>query len=236
MSSIYTTFNNSTAFNLLNGKTSERAIDDLIVLHMDDYKVYLNRCDSKFILAFDGAEVGPSFNERVRNLAKAMAPHVKDAFMVQVRENTMSDDRDEDVFGGPDEATIQAFAHDFYLKEAIEILNKHSESPYYRALRLAMVGELVNPREINVVATIEGGNLTDITATHPIKAFKVDYDIDGADESELVDVPQEPPATPGKTEKAFACEQAVSVLPASCESVIAAIEDAKVELQRERCA
>ena len=226
MSTRYFIFNNTTPFTLKNGN-SKASIDEiwgLIYKHMDDYQVSIEEHGDgvRFTLEFDGSDAGDTFPGRVRALVKDMSDHVADAFMVQVRDDGMNDDRDENIFGGPNEDAIDRFRQDYYLSEAMALLKSHSPR-YYSALQDVMSGRLCRPEDVRVISVIEGGALQSVVSTHPVSAYKIDYDTQGCEESELVDIPQGA-ASPGRTQKALVGKEHVMVLPDECDGVVGLID------------
>lgn len=215
MPSIYTVFNASTEFALAKGKASKKAINDLIIKLMDDYPVFLEQDGEKYRLSFDGQDVGGSFNELVGKLVEAMAPHVAEPFMVQLRKESMSDDeRDEHFFGGPDVRSAKDFRNQYFLKEALELLRR-TGNPHYETLEKAVAGELVDPEKIRIVAVMDGGLIQEVLGTHEVDFRVVDYDTEGADEDGLVEVPQ----TDGDTAEAYCFGHGVEVNPQWCDQV-----------------
>lgn len=219
MPSIYTVFNDSTEFGLSDGDASEKAIYDLIIQHMDDYPVYLEQDGDRFRLGFDGEDVGDSFPERVSKLVEAMAPHVTEPFMVQIRIESMSDDeRDTFVFGGPDVRSAEDFRDRHFLKEAMETL-RNTGNPYFETMEKVLAGKLVDPEEIQVVVVMDGGLIQNVVGTHAVRLNVVDYDTEGADEDGLAEIPQ----GDGSTVEAYCFSHEVEVNKEWCDQVVVAM-------------
>lgn len=190
MSSIYVAICETTPFGVVNGRKSADAISDLIFDYMDGYPVRLEHVgDHRYQIELDGTDVGHSFPERLRDFIAAIQPHVTDAFVVQLREETMRDENDEEMFGGPDNASIAAFRKNYYQERAIDIMK--SESPELAALlRAALNGELVRPADISCVTVMQGGVLQSIVTSHPIINVAINYDDDEDTRDQEVDIPQ----------------------------------------------
>lgn len=131
----YIIFNKSTKFQLNKGVASEAAVEALILKHVDDYDLTLeiNGDTDEYVLCFDGGEVGNSFPHRVRALVAALGEHVTGPFMIQLRIDSMSDERDTEIFGGPSNEAIAQFSEAYYLKEAMDLLGGNR---YQNALRM----------------------------------------------------------------------------------------------------
>lgn len=188
MSSIYVTVCESTPFCLVNGRQSEDVVYNLIVKHMDDYRIHLERAGDQYVIEFDAQDVGQSFPERLRNLISSLGPHVTNAFVVQLREDSMMDERDEEVFGGPSKEAITEFRRNYYQRRAMDILQ--GEAPDLAALmREALAGKLVRPEDVRCVAVMQGGVLQNMVISHPATTMLVTYDDEDQRASE-VDIPQ----------------------------------------------
>jgi hypothetical protein len=119
----------ATGFRLLHGEhvDAEAVILGLIENHMDGSGVTLEMLHAsddgdRYVLEMETEEVGHSFPERLENLIKAMSPHVLDAFSVTIREDVMSDDRDQVIYGGPSPEAIEAFRIEHSVKEVQQYL------------------------------------------------------------------------------------------------------------------
>jgi hypothetical protein len=190
----------STNFTLVGGEDSIPAIEALIEEHLDDYGVGVYCSDQGrqkeflYALAMDGDDVGDSFCERVGSLVDAMTPLVSDCFTVTVRSDSMGDERDTHFVGGPSREAIDAYEENRRVAAALEILNVHDTYAAREILRLLKNSKtseappVIAPEDVCVFATVEGGVIQGAVATHPIKVFCIDFDADGCDKDQLVDV------------------------------------------------
>ena len=187
----YVVFNNSTNFRLKNGEESVAAIRALIDEHMDGYRIKIEAGkDNTYFLDFGGGDVGDSFNSRVGDLIKAMAPHTLDAFVVKITVESLSEDNSEEIFGGPDEDAISAYMRKHAISEAMDILRGSAPDAYdllQGALKGSVAAAATTPK---IVITMEGGVLQGVMSDLPVDVFTVNYDTEGEDLNDLISLPQ----------------------------------------------
>ena len=109
----------------LNEGASPDSVRALVQEHMDDYQLDLEEAgDGKYQLHHpDTFEAGQSVEGRLNRLAKALEPLVSDAFVLTFRDcDTSGDERDSDVYSGPDEQSILAFRQQRAIAAALETL------------------------------------------------------------------------------------------------------------------
>lgn len=223
----------STAFRLASD-ASEDAIRGLIEEHMDGYVVHLAFFEpssegDRFALESEVAEVGDSFPSRIHALVDAMAPHVAEFFAVTVRNDSMSDDRDEMAYGGPTPEAIQHGIAKLVVDETLSTLRCNPLAMDLLRERLLADRDVVHLKDVHLVATVSGGVLQDVTATHKVALTVVDFDTDGCDEGDLVDVPSH---VPGETELASGGKMDVTLDPARALQIEALFESQVAEVQR----
>lgn len=113
-------------FHLVNGEKSVPAIESLIEKHVDDHRLELVILDGgttpSFSLEMEGEEVGDSFGERLSSLAKEMTPYLADSFCMTLRADSMSDERDNNIFGGPSPESVDEFRQNHYINEALSLV------------------------------------------------------------------------------------------------------------------
>lgn len=223
----------STAFRLASD-ASEDAIRELIQEHMDGYAVELSffepsREGDKFALESAVAEVGDSFTTRIHALVDAMAPHVLDFFAVTIRNDSMSDDRDEMAYGGPTPEAIQHGIAKLVVDETLSTLRCNPLAMDLLRERLLADQDVVHLKDVRLVATVSGGVLQDVTATHKVALTVVDFDTDGCDEGDLVEVPD---PTSGEREQASGGKMEVTLDPARVAQVEHLFESQVAEVQR----
>jgi hypothetical protein len=113
-----------TPFSLKEG-VSPDVVRALVQEHMDDYCLDFDEtADGKFVLDHpDTFEAGESLGTRLNQLAKALESLVADAFVLTLRDcDSPNDERDSEVFGGPDEPSILAFRQQRAIDAALESL------------------------------------------------------------------------------------------------------------------
>jgi len=74
-----------------------------------------------------------------------------------------------------------------------------------------------------VVIVLEGGLVQDVLSNVPMEFARIDYDTDGAEESDLVDIPQTPA---GDTAQAYAYTANADVMPERVNELFTAINTA----------
>lgn len=208
-----------TGFKLTSAEKSIKEIEKLITKHMDDYAVaiVLEDHNGRYCLDMDASDVGDSFSDRVGALVSSMSPFVIDCFCVTVREDSMSDDRDQDFIGGPSDASIEGFRSKLAIEKAIQILSgagTRAEQAREALQKLfssesESVNQLVNPKDITVIVDITGGVLQGVVGTHPINLTCLDYDIEGSNQNQIF--------TRGDGTQVVASERIVDVDPAYCQ-------------------
>jgi hypothetical protein len=223
----------STSFRLVSDE-SEDAIRALIQEHMDDYQVDLSFTEphadgDKFSLESENAEVGDSFNERVHNLVQAMAPHVQDFFAVTIRNDSMSDDRDDMAYGGPSPEMIREGIAKLVVDETLDTLKNNPRAMALLRERLLADKNVVHLADVRLVAEISGGVLQNITSTHDVAVTSVDYDTEGCDDDQLVDVPAN---GVGPDDQAIGGRMALTIDPARVAVIEKIFEDQTAEVQR----
>lgn len=143
----------STSFTLSKEKGDEAciaAIEGLIASHFDgDYDIELTKSDVdhqgcvKYCLDLDVGEVGDSFASSVMSFAKKLEPFVGESFCITVRNDSMSDDRDTEIFCGPTPEAIANFRAAYALGNALECLHGPSDSvKHARAILMAVSQKL----------------------------------------------------------------------------------------------
>ncbi len=113
-----------TPFSLKEG-VSPDVVRALVQEHMDDYCLDFDEtADGKFVLDHpDTFEAGESLGTRLNQLAKALESLVADAFVLTLRDcDSPNDERDSEVFGGPDEQSILVFRQQRAIDAALEVL------------------------------------------------------------------------------------------------------------------
>lgn len=217
----YAVFNRHTEFRLANGEESVAAIEALIDELMDDYPVTIEPgMDGKFCLEFASGDVGDSFNGRVGDLIDAMAPHVLDAFMVKITNESLSEDNSEEIFGGPNEEAILAYKRDHAIKEAMDLL-RGAAPDAYTLLQGALTGSTAAAGAPKIVITVEGGVVQSVMSNTPVEVFSVDYDTDGTADDELVAIPQDG----SDTESAICGISSADVDPKRVDEIAAVINE-----------
>ena len=68
-----------------------------------------------------------------------------------------------------------------------------------------------------LVVVLENGSLTHIYSDEPLEVVQIDYDVNGGDEADMVDVPQ----GNGNTEKAFVYRYVRGAFPEAVEKAFA---------------
>lgn len=217
-----TCITNATTFRLVDDAAHD-TVRELIQEHMDGYRVsleFLEPCPDgdRYVLEMEVTEVGHSFSHRVESLISAMTPHVLDAFSVVVREDSMSDDRDQTLFGGPSLAAIEVFRTECAVKEAKDSLRDVDA-------RSAMLQALLNDPDLaglvqqpvpKVFATVEGGVLQSVASTHDLDFTLIDHDIEGCNREQLTLVPQAAGAASKVGGLAQVVKMPVEVAPKRC--------------------
>ena len=223
----------STSFRL-SSDAAEDAIRALIQKHMDGYQVDLafyepHAAGDKFALESEVREVGDSFNTRIHALVDAMAPHVLDFFAVTIRNDSMSDDRDEMAYGGPNPEAIQQGIAKLVVDETLSTLRLNPLAMDLLRERLLADQNVVHLKDVRLVATVSGGVLQDVTATHKVAVTVLDFDTDGCDEADLVAFPTD---HPGRSDLASCGLMSVTVDPDSVARTEALVGSQVAEVQR----
>lgn len=116
----------STPFRL-SSDTSPEEVQKLLDSEMDYYRLDLVLYEDglegqKFILEREVTQVGGLFAQRIRDLVAEMSSLVKDGFAVTVRADSMSDDRDEMIYGGPTPEAIEQAKASYLAQAAFDAL------------------------------------------------------------------------------------------------------------------
>jgi hypothetical protein len=103
--------------------------------------------DGTYQLFMDTTDVGHGFSERLQPAVDALGALCSNAFRVLMREDSMSDERDQMFYGGPDPQTVKAFIARSNVEEAISQLGTSELEMQARA----RLGELLGrtPGDIN---------------------------------------------------------------------------------------
>lgn len=178
---------------------AKAAIQNLIKEHMGDYKMKLESEDNdRFYLEANrgnSANVGDSYSGRVQELVDAMAPYVKEAFSVTLREDSMEDERDCVIIGGPTPKSIENYQFKQQIEQALALFSSNDDRQLaMRALlnsikESGQVSDLVDPKMVKVFVDVEGGVVQNIYGTHPVNLTVIDFDIEGTDKDELKELP-----------------------------------------------
>lgn len=186
------------SFQLANPQ-AEAAIQNLIKEHMDDYKMKLESDgDDRFYLEANrgnSANVGDSYSGRVQELVDAMAPYVKDAFSVTLREDSMEDERDCVFIGGPTPKSIEDYQFKQQIEQALALFSSDDDRQVAMRALLNSIKEsgqtpdLIDPKMVKVFVDVQGSQVQNVYGTHPINLTVIDFDIEGTDKDELKELP-----------------------------------------------
>lgn len=117
-----------TPFRLNESEGVENSIHELIQDVMDGYQLDFQEIDGRpgfFVIdhldTFDG---GDSVGERLVVLANRLTPYVASPFMLTLRDcDDPSDERDQDVYGGPTSESIDRFKRQQAYEQALHLLD-----------------------------------------------------------------------------------------------------------------
>jgi hypothetical protein len=215
------------------GASAVEAVRALIATHMGDYVIHLDQVSNgragevgdRYELNNDGDDVGDSYNSRIVSLVSAMSAYVAEGFSVIIREDSLSDDRDEEILGGPTPAAIENFKRGRLVDQALQLLCTGTPPPgARRALEALYANECIAPvADIQVFAVVEGGALQHALASHPVAVTLIDYDTNGVPTEDLTVIAQEK----GEPWLAHTGYVPTEVLPEKCAELVIAVSESE---------